>query len=116
MAAKRDIEIIRGDDYAHLLTFVDENHDPLDLAGYGGAAHIRRFPSTTGTPEASFTVTFPAPTTNGEVLLTLTDTQTTALPAVKCDYSWDLQLTTSGGQVLTPVMGKVSIVQDVTHA
>lgn len=116
MAAKRDIEIIRGDDYAHLLTFVDENHDPIDLTGYTGSAQIRRHPATTGTPEATFTVTFPAPATNGEVLLTLSDTLTAGLPAVKCTYSWDLQLVTSSGQTITPVGGGVKILQDVTHA
>lgn len=115
MAAKRDIEIIRGDDYAHLLTFVDENRDPIDLTGYTGAAQIRKLSSATGTPEAQFTVAFPNPT-DGEVLLTLTDTQTSALVVVKCGYNWDLQLTTSGGQTITPVIGKVTVVQDVTHA
>jgi hypothetical protein len=114
VAAKRDIEIIRGDDYAHLLTFVDENHVPLDLTGYTGAAQIRRDPAAVGTPEATFTVTFPNPI-DGEVLLTLTDAQTTALPAVKCTYSWDLELTITG-QTTTLIGGKVSIVQDVTHS
>lgn len=113
MAAKRDIEITKGDDYAHLLTFVDEDRVPINLTGYTARAYIRKTASTVSAADAAFGVVI-TPLT-GEVLLTLTDTQTTALVVLKCGYVWDLELTTGGGQTLTPVGGRAILVQDVTH-
>lgn len=115
MAAKRDIEIVRGDDYFHLLTFLDENQDPIDLTGFTGAAHLRRNAASTGAPEATFLVTIDDPET-GQVLLELTAAQTSVLAAIKCKYYWDLELTTAADQVITPIGGKVTVVQDVTHS
>lgn len=111
MAANRDIEITRGDTYAHLVEFVNQNQAPLDLTGYTARAHIRREAAAT-TAEAAFTVVI-IPLT-GEVLLTLTPAQTTALPVLKCSLVWDLELTI-GTTVTTPLRGAVTVVQDVTH-
>lgn len=115
MAAQRDIEITRGDDYYHLLTFLDANRDPIDLTGFTGEAHVRRSPGSSGAPEATFVVTIDDPET-GQVLLELDSTQTEALVPTKCGYYWDLELTTAVDQVITPVTGKVKIDQDVTYS
>lgn len=115
MAANRDIEIVRGDDYFHLLTFLDEAQDPIDLTGFTGEAHIRRKPASISAPEAVFTVTIDDPET-GQVLLELDSSQTSGLNAIKCKYYWDLELTTVADQTITPIGGKVTVVQDVTHS
>lgn len=114
MVAKRDIEIVRGDDYSHLITFVNEDETPLDLTGYTGQAQIRKTPADTDAPEATFTVTIATPLT-GEVLVELDAVQSADLPAVKKHYYWDLELTTDTGQIVTPLGGKVIVIQDVTH-
>lgn len=114
MAAKRDIEIIRGDDYFHLLTFLDANRDPIDLTGFTGAAHVRKSPASTSAPEATFVVTIDDPE-SGQVLLELDSDQTNGLSPIKCNYYWDLELITGIDQTITPVRGKVIVVQDVTH-
>jgi len=70
----------------------------MDLTSYTGAAMIRKKYSSTAA-SATITVTFNATRTTGGVVLSLTNTQTSAIPAGEnsevsaSQYVWDLELT-----------------------
>ena len=114
MAISGDVPLtIRtGDDESVTITFSDETTGlPINITGRTYRAQIRSASSST-TILASWTCAV----TNGAagiLTLSLTDTRTSTLsPGFAV---WDLEETTAGGIVSTPLAGRVSIVQDVTR-
>lgn len=112
MAAKRDIEITRGQDYTHVVTIqtrVSGVATPTNITGRTYTASIKRV-KTQATPDASFVCTV-TDGPGGEVTLTMADTVTETLD-VGC-YHWDLWQNTSGADV--PILkGEAKVVQGVT--
>lgn len=110
---RRPISIVQGDTYAHEITIVGSNGvTPVNITGRTYAAQIRRDPTISGTPDASFTCTI----TNGpggilvvSMSAALTDTLIAAVL-----YFWDLQ-ETSGASVTTLLAGKVDLLTQVTR-
>ena len=73
---------------------------------YSGIAQLRKtYESITSVP---FNVTFETPTTNGQVTISLTDAQTSALESGK--YVYDVNLTLPGGVTKTRVVEGVATV------
>ena len=112
-AGKRDIEIIKGDDYVHVVTLntkVLGVVTPLDITGRTYTAQIRRV-KTQAAPDATFTCTVTnAP--NGQVTITMANGITAGLK-VDC-YFWDLQQNASGIRN-TILAGRATVVSDVTR-
>lgn len=92
--------------------------EAMDLTSYTGAAMIRKKYSS-ATPAATITVTFNVTPTTGGVILSLTNTQTSAIPAgdnvetTASQYVWDLELT-KGGVVTRMLQGIVTISPEAT--
>lgn len=90
----------------------------MDLTSYAGAAMIRKKYSSTAAA-ATMTVTFNATRASGILVLSLTNTQTSAIPAGENEdtsasqYVWDLELTLSG-TVTRMLQGVVSISPEAT--
>jgi hypothetical protein len=90
----------------------------MDFTDYTGAAMIRKKYSSTS-PDATITVAFDPIRTNGSVSLSLTNTQTSAIPAgenaetTASKYVWDFELTISG-VVSRVLQGVVSISPEAT--
>jgi hypothetical protein len=110
---KRDINIMKGDDYVHVINLQTRTGGvtaPVDITGRTYAAQLRKTKTQT-TPDATFTCTVTdAP--NGEVTISI-PSAVTELLAVDC-YSWDLQQN-AGGVKNTILMGKARVVVDVTR-
>ena len=79
MASISNIFIDQGATFTTTLTINDANGSALDLTGYTAIAQIRKSPSSS--TSVSFTATFVSPRTTGQITISLTDTQTTALEA-----------------------------------
>lgn len=110
---KRDLEIYKGDDYAHTVTLNTRSGSvltPINITGRTYTAQLRKVKSQT-LPDATLTCTVTdAP--NGVIVMSMARSITQAL-RVDC-YYWDLQQTSSG--VLTTILaGKVKVVSDTTR-
>jgi hypothetical protein len=103
-----------GDDYAHVVTFVDEVDGvnvPRDVSGSTFAAQIRLPGANTGNPVLAFNVD-DADAADGAILLSFTSAQTVTLePAT---YRMDMQQTTAG-VIQTVFVASVPAVRDVTR-
>lgn len=101
-----------GDDESVTITFSDKTTgDPVNITGRTYRAQIRRTP-TDDVILASWTCNI----TNGAagvLTLTMADTVTATLTAGNA--VWDLEETTAGGLVSTPLGGIVTILSDVTR-
>jgi hypothetical protein len=110
---KRDIEIIKGDDYVHVVTLntrIAGVITPLDITGRTYTAQIRKVKTQTS-PDATFTCTV-TDAANGEVTISMPNATTSTL-RVDC-YFWDLQQNASGIRN-TILAGKATVVSDVTR-
>jgi hypothetical protein len=90
--AKFDDAIQRRAVYDMSLQFIDEENTNINLTGWTVASQI--WDLTRTTKYVDFTVTYTS-RPNGQILLSLTDTQTTSLPD-KCYY--DVLLTNPSGR------------------
>lgn len=104
----RDLDLYRGDTYAHTVTFTDGT-DPVDVSGYSWLAQIRETTDSAAVVEA-----FTVDTTNaatGVLVLRLSAAQAAELPR---SARWDLQRT-AGGVVETILAGRVVTMPDVSR-
>ncbi len=89
MATISNIFIDQGADFSTTVTVSDGTGSAIDLTSYTAIAQIRKsYSSSTAT---SFTVEFATDRTTGELTVSLTDTQTTALEAGR--YLYDVLIT-----------------------
>ena len=89
-----NIFIDQGVTFTTTLTINDSNGAALDLTGYTAIAQLRKSPSSS--TSTSFTVRFVSPRTSGQLTISLTDTQTTALESAG-RYNYDVLITDSSG-------------------
>lgn len=112
-AGKRDITIIKGDDYAHVVTLntkVAGVLTPVNITGRTYTAQLRKVVSQL-LPDATFTCTVTS-AVNGQITITLSNAITRNLK-VDC-YHWDLQQNASG--ILNTILrGTATVVSDVTR-
>jgi len=105
MASISNIFIDQGATFSTTLTINDSTGSALDLSNYTAIAQIRKSPSSS--TSVSFTTTFVSPRTTGQITISLTDTQTSALEAGR--YNYDV-LITSGSSVKTRVVEGIATV------
>lgn len=104
--AQRDIDLVAGDIYEHVIEFVE------DPTPYTYRAQLRQDPTVTGSaPEATFTVDAGELAVTGELVLTLTPGQTAALDPTK-RYRWNLERL-AGTNPTTILTGLVSVIRKV---
>jgi len=114
-AGKLNLIIEQGTTYTKTLTFKDGAGVPLDITGWTFDGQIRRTYNSSDIL-ASFTFVILNQVTNtGEVELSLTDTETMAIPAdyKVSNYVYDIE-TTVGSVVTRVVEGNVSFSAEVT--
>jgi hypothetical protein len=104
----RDITIVRGDAYTHVIEFQD---DPTDFTY---RAQIRLDPTATGTPDLTFDIDDLDLAISGELILSLTPAQTLTLNPAKV-YRWNLERLDELGNPNTILGGVATVDQKVTH-
>ena len=110
MASISNIFIDQGATFTTTVTVTDANGDAVNLSGYSVAAQIRKtFLSSTAT---SFTATI-SNASSGEITISLSPTQTTALEAGR--FVYDVLITASGGTKTRVVEGQVTVNPSVTR-
>jgi hypothetical protein len=107
MATKANLIIDQGSSFSTSIALTDNDGVALNLTGYTGAAQIRKH--YTSSTAVTFTVTIDVP--NGEVLLSLTSTQTAAIAAGR--YVYDVELTI-GSLVSRVIEGIITVTPEVT--
>ena len=105
MASITNIFIDQGATFSETITVKDTSGNALNLTGFTAIAQIRKSPSSS--TATSFTVAFVSPRSSGQITISLTDTQTTALEAGR--YNYDV-LITSGTSVKTRVVEGIATV------
>jgi hypothetical protein len=111
MAVISNIFIDAGTDFSTTVTVTDSTGSALNLTGYSHAAQIRKSYDST-----SATVAFTTSTTSasaGQFTLTLTNTQTAAIPHGR--YVYDAVITSGSGTKTRVVEGIVTINPRVTQ-
>lgn len=118
-AASLDMRVYQGVRWRRTLTFVNRddegNETPIDLTGAVFVAHIR-FRRTDSDPTAALlaeTAEDDDTLAANQLRLTLTAEQAAALTARS--YVWDLDWTDAGGDVTTPIAGRVLVTGQVTR-
>ena len=110
MASISNIFIDQGATFTTTVTVTDSNGDAVNLSGYSVAAQIRKtFLSSSAT---AFTASV-SNASSGEITISLTDTQTTALEAGR--FVYDVLITASGGTKTRVVEGQVTVNPSVTR-
>ena len=110
MASISNIFIDQGATFTTTVTVTDSNGDAVNLSGYSVAAQIRKtFLSSSAT---AFTASI-SNASSGEITISLTDTQTTALEAGR--FVYDVVITASGGTKTRVVEGQVTVNPSVTR-
>lgn len=109
MGLKANIVIDQGTDFETTIDVIDDNGNIVDLAGYTGAAQMRKhYTSSTAT---NFTVSITAGA--GLVTLSMNAATTNAIAAGR--YVYDCELTDGSGIVSRIVEGIVTITPGVTR-
>ena len=93
-APQRDITIVAGDDYTHTVTFT-VGGVTADVSADTYSASIRKSGSVTEADLADFAVD-QSNAAVGEVVLSLTSTQTRAVAAAITEGGWDVQRIRAG--------------------
>ena len=110
MASISNIFIDQGATFTTTVTVTDANGDAVNLSGNSVAAQIRTtFLSSTAT---AFTATI-SNASSGEITISLSPTQTTALEAGR--FVYDVLITASGGTKTRVVEGQVTVNPSVTR-
>ena len=110
MASISNIFIDQGATFTTTVTVTDANGDAVNLSGYSVAAQIRKtFLSSTAT---AFTATI-SNASSGEITISLSPTQTTALEAGR--FVYDVLITASGGDKTRAVEGIANVNASVSR-
>ena len=110
MAIIANLYIDQGTDYTITVDVTDSAGDILDLTGYTATAQIRKT-YTSSSLSATFTTSIAAAA--GQVTISLTDTQTSALEAGR--YVYDLNIESAGGVKTRVIEGQAVVTPGVTR-
>ena len=103
-----NITIPQGFDFEETFTSTETDGSASNLAGYSGAAKLKKhFSSTSSTP---FSVTITGST--GEVAIAMTSGVTVGLDPGR--YNYDVRLTSSSGAVSRLVEGQALVIAGIT--
>ena len=111
MATISNLFIDQDADFTTTVTINDSNGSALDLTSYTALAMIlKTYQSTSAT---TFTSTFASDRTTGQITISLTDTQTSALESGR--YVYDLVITDSSGTKTRVVEGIATVNPSVSR-
>ena len=110
MAIIANLYIDQGTDYTITVDVTDSAGDVLDLTGYTATAQVRKT-YTSSSLSATFTTSINA--SAGQVTISLTDTQTSALQAGR--YVYDLNIESGGGVKTRVIEGQAVVTPGVTR-
>lgn len=110
MAIIANLYIDQGTDYTITVDVTDFAGDILDLTGYTATAQMRKTYSSSSL-SATFTTSISA--VAGQVTISLTDTQTSALEAGR--YVYDLNIESSLGVKTRVIEGQAVVTPGVTR-
>ena len=110
MAIIANIFIDQGTDFSITVDVTDTSGSALNMSGYSASAQIRK---TYGSSTVSSTFTTSIAEATGQVTLSLTDTQLSALESGR--YVYDLNVTSGGGQTTRVVEGQAIVTPGVTR-
>ena len=110
MAAISNLYIDQGTDFTVTIDVTNTDGSVLNLSNYTAVSQIRK---TYGSSTVSATFATSIAAAQGQVTLTLTDTQTAGLAAGR--YVYDLNITSSAGQTTRVVEGQVVLTPGVTR-
>lgn len=112
MASIKNLVIDQGTTFSLTITVSDVNDSPLNLTGYTVRAQLRK--SYGATSYTAFTTSIGSPASAGEVIISLTASQTTDLKAGR--YVYDIEIVSPAPIVVTRVLeGIVTITPEVTR-
>jgi len=107
-----DLVVYKGNDYTKTFEIESSAGVALDLTNYTVKSQIRTRQRRNSTLIVEFTATVDSPATDGEVTISLTDTQTGSIS--RSTGHWDLLLTDAAGFDEIYVYGKVTFKGTVT--
>ena len=110
MAAISNLYIDQGTDFNVTVDVTNTDGSVLNLSNYTAVSQIRK---TYGSSTVSATFATSIAAAQGQVTLTLTDTQTAGLSAGR--YVYDLNITSSAGVTTRVVEGQVVLTPGVTR-
>jgi len=114
MATVKNLVIDQGTTFSLTITVADANGNEIDLDGYTARAQLRK--SYGATSYTAFTVTISENTTTGELTISLTDTQTSALKAGRYVYDVEIVAPVADGSPVTRVLeGIITVTPEVTR-
>ena len=109
MAIKANIIIDQGTDFSALIDVETETANVFDLTGYTANAQMRK--SYSSTSATTFTCSHNGEL--GQISMNLDKTVTTLLEPGR--YLYDIEITSSGGQVIRVVEGTVTVTPGMTR-
>jgi len=113
MATVKNLVIDQGTTFSLTITIADANGNEIDLTGYTLRAQLRK--SYGATSFTAFTVAANDNAT-GELTISLTDTQTSALKAGRYVYDVEIVEPSGDGSIVTRVLeGIITVTPEVTR-
>lgn len=110
MAIYSNLTIDQGSTFKADIDVTDADGDALNLAGYTVAGQLRKNYSSSTSTDFTASVTS---TTNGTIRISLSATQTNDLKAGR--YVYDVEITSSTGEVTRVLEGQVEVTPGVTR-
>jgi hypothetical protein len=111
MGAKANIVIDQGADFSTTVTVADDSGAAIDLTGYTARGQIRKH--YTSETAIDFTISFESPRSDGQVTLSLTNSQTGAMEAGR--FVYDAEVISASGIVTRLVEGIATVTPQVTR-
>ena len=108
-----DLTVYKGNDYSKTFELKDSSGVAIDLTGWSAKSQVRTRNKRAATLTVEFTATISTPETDGEVVISLTDTQTGAI--TRSSGYWDLMLTDDADFDEIYVFGTVDFEGTVTE-
>ena len=110
MAIIANLYIDQGTDFSVTVDVTDSAGEILELSGYTASAQIRK---TYSSSSVSATFSTSISELSGQVTLSLTDTQTSAIEAGR--YVYDLNISSGGGTTTRVIEGQAIVTPGVTR-
>ena len=110
MAIIANLYIDQGTDFSVTVDVTDSAGEILELSGYTASAQIRK---TYSSSSVSATFSTSIAELAGQVTLSLTDTQTSAIESGR--YVYDLNITSGGGATTRVIEGQAIVTPGVTR-
>lgn len=105
--SKVNLIIDQGTTFNTIIELTDENNDFLNVTGYSAAGQIRKHPGSNSA------VSFSTALSNGQLVISLSSSQTSNIAAGR--YSYDVELTDPTNSRIRVIEGIVTVTPEVTR-